>query len=261
MFCAGSDQIWNPYFGRTGMFNYLGFVEHDRTFSYAASFGVDHIPKEYQADVRQGLQHIKFLSVREDAGKRIVEELTGRTDVQVHVDPTLLLTPEEWDAVAEKPKQVIPEKYILTYFLGTVSPERREALEKKARELGCEIVALMDKQGPYYNNGPSEFLWLMKHAHLVCTDSFHGSVFAFLYGKPLVIFDRKGSGEDMSSRLKTLADRFDLHSCMASGDALPEIDLNPDYSKGYQALEKERERSKTYFDMVFQEAERLGLCD
>ena len=261
LYCAGSDQLWNPVVGRTGMFNYLGFTNSDRTFSYAASFGVDNIPEAHQESVCKGLQHIKFLSIREDAGKRIVEELTGRTDVQVHVDPTLLLTPEEWNAVAKKPRQVLPEKYMLTYFLGTVSPERRAALEEKARELGCGIVALMDRNGPYYNNGPSEFLWLMKHAQLVCTDSFHGSVFAFLYGKPLTIFDRQGSGEDMSSRLKTLADRFDLHNCMASGDALPEIDLNPDYSKGYIVLEKERERSKAYFDMVFQEAERLGLCD
>ena len=31
--------------------------------------------------------------------------------------------------------------------------------------------------------------------------------------------------------------------------------------KGQLMLEKERERSKAYFDMVFQEAERLGLCE
>ena len=260
LYCAGSDQIWNPYYGRSGMFNYLGFADYDRTFSYAASFGIDHIPEEYVADVRKGLEHIKFISVREDAGKRIVEELTGRTDVYVHVDPTMLLTAEEWDKVSKRPKQRLPEKYILTYFLGDVSEERKTVLRNKADELGCELVELMDKNGPYYNNGPSEFLYLIKHAAMVCTDSFHGSVFSFLYERPFVIFDRAGNGENMSSRLETLCSKFGLEYCMARGDEIPELSMTPDYSEGFAVLETERKRSNDYFKMVFEEAERLGLC-
>ena len=260
LYCVGSDQVWNPYYGRSGMFNYLGFAERDRTFSYAASFGIDHIPEEYLEDVRKGLEHIKFISVREDAGKRIVEELTGRTDVYVHVDPTMLLTAEEWDKVSKKPKHRIPEKYILTYFLGSVSEERKAALRNKADELGCELVELMDKNGPYYNNGPSEFLYLIKHAAMVCTDSFHGSVFSFLYERPFVIFDRAGNGENMSSRLETLCSKFGLEYCMARGDEIPELSMTPDYSEGFAVLETERKRSNDYFKMVFEEAERLGLC-
>ena len=260
LYCAGSDQVWNPTIGRSGMFNYLGFADYDRTFSYAASFGIDHIPEEYVEDVRRGLEHIKFISVREDAGKRIVEELTGRTDVYVHVDPTMLLTAEEWDKVSKKPKQKLPERYILTYFLGTVSEERKAALKNKAAELGCELVELMDKNGPYYNNGPSEFLYLIKHAAMVCTDSFHGSVFSFLYERPFVIFDREGSGENMSSRLETLCSKFGLEYCMARGNEMPELPMTPDYSEGFKVLEAERKRSEDYFEMVFEEAERLGLC-
>lgn len=259
LYCAGSDQVWNPLFGRSGMFNYLGFAERDRTFSYAASFGIDRIPVEYVENVRKGLNHMKFISVREDAGKRIVEELTGRTDVYVHVDPTMLLTAEEWDKVSKKPKQRIPEKYILTYFLGDVSEARRKNIERKANEMGCEIIELMDENGLFYNNGPSEFVYLIKHAAMVCTDSFHGSIFSFLYERPLAIFDRKG-GENMSSRLVTFSSKFGLQGCMARGDELPEISMTPDYSKGFAALETERESSKAYLDMVFEEAERLGLC-
>lgn len=260
LYCVGSDQVWKPTSPCCGPIHFLGFAERDRTFSYAASFGIDHIPEECVEDVRKGLEHIKFISVREDAGKRIVEELTGRTDVYVHVDPTMLLTAEEWDKVSKKPKQRIPEKYILTYFLGDVSEARRAAIENKAKELGCELVELMDKNGPYYNNGPSEFLYLIKHAAMVCTDSFHGSVFSFLYERPFVIFDRAGSGENMSSRLETLCSKFGLGYCMVRGDEIPELPMTPDYSEGFAVLETERNRSKDYFDMVFEEAERLGLC-
>lgn len=260
LYCAGSDQNWKPHYGRWGMFNYLGFAPTERTFSYAASFGVDKIPEEYQEAVRKGLNHIKYISVREDAGKRIVEELTGRTDVQVLVDPTMLLITQEWDEVVSKPKKKLPEKYLLTYFLGSVSEERRQAIQEKAAELGCEIIETMDPDSPFYAIGPGEFVWLIKHAALVCTDSFHGSVFSFLYGRPLAIFDRKGSGEDMSSRLRTLASKFHLEDCMVNGEKLPQLSPVPDYSAGYAALEEERAKSKAFLDMVFQEAERAGLC-
>lgn len=259
LYCAGSDQVWNPTCGRSGMFNYLGFAEYDRTFSYAASFGIEEIPEQYKEDVRRGLNHIKFISVREDAGKRIVEELIGRTDVQVLVDPTMLLTTQEWDAVAEKPKRKLPEKYLLTYFLGTVSEERRQAVEKKAAELGCETIWLMDKDSLFYAIGPGHFVYLIKHAKMVCTDSFHGSVFSFLYERPLAIFDREGSAENMGSRIRTLADKFSLESCLVKDNCIPDVQ-EVNYSAGYAALEEERQKSKAFLDMVFEEAERAGLC-
>lgn len=258
LYCAGSDQVWKPNSGRAGVLHYLGFAPYDATFSYAASFGVDRIPDEYVEDVRRGLQHIKFISVREDAGKRIVEELTGRTDVQVLVDPTMLLTTQEWDRVATIPKYRVPEKYILTYFLGSVSQERRNAIEEKAAQMDCQIVELMDKNSPYYVTGPGEFVYLIKRAALVCTDSFHGSVFSFLYGRPLAIFDREGSAEDMSSRIRTLSDKFHLESCLVTDNRIPDM-WEADYSAGYGVLAEEREKSKAFLDMVFQEAERAGL--
>ena len=259
IYCAGSDQVWNPTLGRTAIFNYLGFAERDRTFSYAASFGVDTIPDEHRDAVKKGLEHIKFISVREDAGKRIVEELTGRTDVQVLVDPTMLLTTPEWDEVAEETKQKLPEKYVMTYFLGEVSENRRQAVENKAAELGCEVIWTMDKGSPFYDVGPGHFVHMIKYAQMVCTDSFHGSVFSFLYGRPLAIFDRNG-GDDMSSRLVTLAKKFSLQCNLVKNDDLTNLSMKPDYSTGYLVLEEERKKSKAYLDMVFEEAERAGLC-
>ena len=260
LYCAGSDQNWKPTTGRSGPFPYLAFAEQARTFSYAASFGVDQIPEEYQAPVRKGLQHIKYISVREDAGKKIVEDLTGRTDAQVLVDPTMLLTAQEWDQVAKKPPIDVPENYLLTYFLGEVSEKRRAAIQARAMEQHCEIINLMDRSSPYYQFGPDAFLYLIKHASCVCTDSFHGSVFSFLYRKPLAILVREGSKENMNSRLETLVEKFSLQQCVASGDELPNMDIC-DYSEGYAALENERAKADDYLKMVFSEAERVGLCD
>lgn len=251
-YCAGSDQIWNPNFGRTGMFNYLGFAEREQTFSYAASFGVEEIPEEHKEAVRKGLQHIKHISVREDAGKRIVEELTGRTDVEVLVDPTMLLTTQEWDKILRAPKAKLPEKYILTYFLGPVSTERRAAIQQKADQMGCQIIEVMDKNSPFYAIGPDMFVYLIKHAQMVCTDSFHGSVFSFLYQRRLAVFDREGFGNNMGSRIDTLAAKFHLEHCRVKGNVLPGWDDEPDYTEGYKELETEREKSRAFLNTVFE---------
>ena len=253
LYCAGSDQVWNPTMGRGGSLDYLGFVPSERTFSYAASFGVEELPVEHRPAARDGMQHIRYLSVREDAGAEIVKDLTGRTDAQVLVDPTLLLTVEEWDRVAVMPKAPVPQKYVLAYYVGKLSEERRKLLAERAYDMGCQLIDVMDPEGPFYALGPDELVWLIKHAQLVCTDSFHGSVFSFLYGKPLAIFARQGKGPDMGSRMKTLVSKFSLEDCVAAEDVLPEYTAQPDYSAGYAALEAEREKSKTFLDRVFEE--------
>lgn len=254
VYCAGSDQIWNPAFFRSGMFNYLGFSDRESAFSYAASFGVDEIPEDYHEDVRKGLMHLKYISVREEAGKRIVETLTGRTDAQVVVDPTLLLSEQDWLFVAKKPSAPVPERYHLLYFLGHVPQSRNDAICRRAQETGHEIVDLLDPEGPFYQIGPDEFLYLLQHADTVCTDSFHASVFSFLFGRPLVIFERvdeSGVSTGMGSRLATFSETFHLENCLAQADQLPDIPEQADYSAGMEALEAERAKAHRFLRTVF----------
>ena len=104
LYCAGSDQVWKPGSGLAGKIQYLPFTDRERTFSYAASFGVDTVAEKYRQQVKTGLEHINHISVREDAGIGIIEDLTGRRDARVLVDPTMLLRADQWDQVAVKPK-------------------------------------------------------------------------------------------------------------------------------------------------------------
>ena len=69
---------------------------------------------------------------------------------------------------------------------------------------------ILDKNDPLYVSGPSEFLWLEKHAFLICTDSFHSSVFAILYDKPFVVFDREDSEKDILADKETMKTSFGI---------------------------------------------------
>jgi len=247
---VGSDQVWNPKFNRLREVDLLNNVDNNKRISYAASFGVSNIDDKSKEKVKKEISKFKAISVREDRGKEIIEELTDRKDVEVLIDPTMLLTYEEWDKVSKKPKQLDKlngKKYILNYFLGKLSNERMKEIERVAKENNCEIINILDKKNPFYECGPSEFLYLEKHAFLICTDSFHSSVFAILYGRPFIVFDREQEGvASMNSRLDTLINKFKLKNRRYNDKNITKENLNHDYTEAYKILEKEREKSKKF---------------
>ena len=246
-FVVGSDQVWNPNFGRLRDVDLLEFTESKRKISFSASFGVNKLSKEYNNKLEKDLKDFKAISVREDAGKEIIEDVVGRKDVQVLVDPTMLLTSEEWDKIAKKPKQLKSNKYILNYFLGELSEERKKEIERIAKENNCEIISILDKNSPFYQTGPSEFVYLERNAFLVCTDSFHSCVFAILYNRPFIVFDREDSYVKMNSRLDTLLKKFNLENRWYK-DKIIQEQLKIDYKESYSILEDERKKSKRFLE-------------
>ena len=239
----GSDQVWNPEY-RFKDFDLGDFSDNDKIFSFSASLSAENFPSYFRSDVvKKKLLTFKQISVREQRGKELLEKLTGRKDIEVLVDPTMMLTTEEWDEVAKKPKQLKSDKYILNYFLGDLSNERRKEINRIALENKCTVINILDKNDPLYKTGPAEFLYLEKNAFLICTDSFHSSVFALLYNRPFVIFDREYKNvRNMNSRFDTLIQKFKLKNRKFNGEITNE-NLNHDYSEAYKILEEERNRT------------------
>ena len=245
---VGSDQVWNPSFSsfRKKQVLLLTFLPPEKRISYAASFGVSELPEQWKDLYRDALKDYRAISVREKEGAQIVKELTGR-DVPVLIDPTMLLTVEDWRKV-EKPSPARKGKdYILTYFLGEQSPECRERIRNIARQHDLDVLELCDRSHPEeYVSGPSEFLDLFDHASLVFTDSFHATVFSILFGKPFVIHNRIQAGmENMGSRITTLLKKLDLE-CRLPGRVSDDKLFWCDYQRAYELLEVERQKAKDY---------------
>lgn len=239
---CGSDQVWNPTFGRFRDVDLLSFVEPSKRISFSASFGISELPKQYHEKAKKELSKFKAISVREDAGKKIIEDVVGRNDVEVLVDPTMLLNADEWDKVSKKPKMLKNNKFILNYFLGELSEQRKNEINRVAKENDCEVINILDKNSSFYACGPSEFLYLEKHAFLICTDSFHSSVFAILYNRPFIVFDREDNIVSMNSRLETLLSKFKLENRKYCGK-ITKNDLSCDYQESYKILDKERDKA------------------
>lgn len=244
---VGSDQVWNPNFGRLRKVDLLTIIPSYKRLTYAVSFGVTNLEysKLDKNLILKELLKFQKISVREDAGKKIVEELTGRNDVEVLIDPTMLLTADEWDEVSKKPTILKNDKYILNYFLGNLSDERRNEINRVAKENNCEVINILDKESPFYECGPSEFLYLEKNAFLICTDSFHSSVFGILYNTPFLVFEREDNNASMNSRLDTLLFKFKLEDRRYKGK-ITKKDLKCDYKEAYNILDKERIKSMNF---------------
>lgn len=240
---CGSDQILHPKWGMPYIHN-ISSVPYIKHIAYSSSFGVSKIQSEYVNEYQTYLNSIKSISVREDSGADIVKELTGK-DVPVLIDPTMMLTKEEWLKVAKKPKFYKKgEKFILTYFLGDVLQEYRKYIENFAKENNCEIINLeLHNTNKYWHyTGPSEFVWLINNCTAMFTDSFHGSVFSILMDTPFIVFDRDGNGAGMGSRIDTLLDKFKLNDRKYSNQTTQQV-LNIDYSHIEPILNIERKKS------------------
>ncbi len=247
----GSDQVWNYNFAIPDL--YFGKFKKNNVISYSASFGVSDIPKYLCKSYRQKLKNISNISVREEIGKKIINELLGKNDIEVLIDPTMLLTREDWEYVIKKPEMLNNKKFILNYFLGNLSEVRRIEIERVAIKNNCEIINILDIKSPFYQCGPSEFLYLIKNAFLICTDSFHSCVFSLLFDKSFVVFEREDEFSEsinkMNSRINNLISKFELQDRIFNGKITDE-NLNHNYKHSYKILEEEREKSKEFLKKV-----------
>ncbi len=182
---CGSDQIWNPVWLNPAYF--LTFTGKDKPkAAYAASLGVSRLPKKSKIrKIRNWIRDFRAISVREQEGADLLEQMTGRK-VPVMPDPVCLLSAEEWNEIAGKEPEGDP--YLLCYFIGN-NPAYWDRVRSLQQETGLRVLVLPVTAESYRSGfelldgaGPEAFLAAIRGATLFCTDSFHGFVFGTLYG-------------------------------------------------------------------------------
>lgn len=247
-FIVGSDQVWNPiWFNELKKEAYLlTFAKPEQKVCVAPSFGISELPEEWKPWFKEHLNTFPEISVREEDGAKIVKELTGK-DAVVLIDPTLMLDASEWREISEKPKRVdFSKPYILTYFLGRQSDKAKADVLKYCIQYGFVEYNLQELNGHYpYASTPGEFVYMIEHASLVMTDSFHACVFSFLFQKPFQVYSRAGNAINMMSRIETLLNKFNLERKYVESGLENDL-FECDYKGGYKKLKAERENFEEY---------------
>lgn len=261
-YLVGSDQMWNPWMlSPHYLLDFVPKKSKKAKYSYAASFGVDNIPTDKRKLYEKYLPQFDKIMVREPRAAELVKELSGK-EATVVLDPTFLLTQEEWRKFSLKSSSVKEyglKDYILCYFIGSPEFDHLKTVKELAKKLGLCVVLLPTKESDYQVDDANveivadacayDFVSLIDNAKLVCTDSFHAVVFSFLMGAALYTFPRfkKGDKYSQESRLHNIMTKFKLmDSVWDENKSTDEIiqHMSVDYSEGYAVLEREREKCK-----------------
>lgn len=251
-FVAGSDQVWNPNMNKLSSKYFLEFADKEKSIAYAPSIGVGELSPDASEKYSKWIDGIKYLSVREHEGAELIDELTGR-HAEVLVDPTMLLSREEWLQIAKPAKNKPDKKFILTYFLGGIPKEHQEEIYNLSKEHSMPIINLGDiSEEETYKTGPSEFVDYINSSSIFFTDSFHGVVFSILLDTPFVVYERVTATATMYSRIETILDKFDLRDREVKNIAFNEDIFSIDYSHTVPALAKEREKADTFLKNALQ---------
>ncbi len=243
-YIIGSDQVWNPIWYKYSplkkdMF-LLTFAKPEQKICFSPSFGIEELPQEWKEWFKKHLSTFNRISVREEAGAKIVKELTGK-DAEVLIDPTMMLDAAQWRKISRKPEKIDCDRpYILTYFLGKRSDRVNADLKKYAKQKNAVVYNLRDIENiNVYLADPSEFVYLFEHAELILTDSFHACVFSFIFKRPFLVYERQDNSGNMMSRLNTLLKKFDIERKYVDSGLDNDV-FECDYENGYKLLESER---------------------
>ena len=254
-FCTGSDQVWNSHWNEcVEKALFLDFVPKGKlVFSYAASIGLSELPENEIGLTKRLLEKYEHISVREDTGVKILQEL-GRTDAIQAIDPTLLMTKEEWEKYTNDKYE--GKDYILTYNLHHDSKidKYAQALSKKH---GIPVWNISYNWHDFVRKGHlcwcpyvEEFLGMIKHAKFVIADSFHATVFSIIFERPFVTITPEVASSRISSILNLLGigDR-NLQKFIDTSV----IEQPIDYTKVKSILAIEQKISMDYLRMALKE--------
>jgi len=254
---VGSDQVWNPGlnadFGRN---QYLATDlrnGQDRV-AYAASFGVSELPGACRGEYAAALRRFRRITVREETGAAICESLLS-VRPPVVLDPTMLLTAEEWRDAVVRGESAAEGPHIAAYWVRTVSQTDVDALAAFSRSRGVPVRLMSagplpkldfpDEVVPFVDADPFDFVRAIADSDAVVTDSFHGLQFATIFSRPFAALGDVSDPRSNASRLVDFCRRYGLGGRVQdiggfrNGEA-PHVDAG---ELDAQALEADRVRS------------------
>lgn len=194
VYLTGSDQVWNTSHNKgIEPVYYLDFVKKGKKVAYAASIGQKKIDPKYVDETRKLLSQYEAISVREKSAIELLNDIGINADAVL--DPTLLLTREEWCFYTRPFRSNRP--YVLVYSVE--SGDQDVTISRTARvianQINGEVIEVnyvgSHKQIPncdkrYYYATPDLFLSLLLGASFTVVSSFHGTAFSLNLNIPFI---------------------------------------------------------------------------
>lgn len=205
---VGSDQVWRPWcshYIENCFFDFIPPETKTKRIAYAASFGTDQweIDSEKTERIIPLAKHFDAISVREESGIPLVKNILGMEAVHA-LDPTLLLSSEDY-------LKLVPEDLLkndspkLTTYILDPNKEKRDTIKKYSN-----LLKLTEKKAGLIHkeriDSVEEWLADFATANVIITDSFHGTAFSIIFGKPFMVLKNPVRGNArIDSLLKSVS--------------------------------------------------------
>lgn len=223
---CGSDVIWTS--GDNSLELGVYFLNWGKPsmkkIAYAPSWGkpsIDELKVETKTKLASYLSKFDYVSVREKSGVDICNRL-GRNDAVWLPDPTLLISSDEWNEIAEK-SNTKATPYLLHYFVPyNKTMSCHGSVDAIKTKLSMQLVTIPDlsKQSTNGEVWPSPTKWIsaIRDSNFVVTNSFHGIVFCLLFHRPFLFTMLKGKDASKNERLFSLLAKFNLEGRILESD-------------------------------------------
>lgn len=170
-------------------------------------------------------------------------------DGQWVLDPVFLLPIEKWKEIMTPIEK--KEPYILVYDFES-NKEIERFCKEYAKEKGLKIYSINDTYPKMYADknfssaGPREFLSLIYNCDAFVSNSFHGTAFSIIFGKPVFVFNR--NRHKVNSRMESLTHLFGIEECIVPENFnITQYSAMPfDFEKINSIRLAELEKSKAY---------------
>lgn len=261
IYVTGSDQVWNSQYNEgVEKAYYLAFApKGKKKFSYAASIGMESFPEAEINETKNLLLEYSKVGVRESSAIKILSDI-GINDAEHVVDPTLLISNEEWTGMAKTDSFVKTEPYLLIY---TVEYSKKIIITEYAHEIAkkLNLKVYMVTAGGFRDDvdcdrifhfvSPERFLNLMSQADFIIASSFHGTAFSVKMNRQFLSI----SPDKFNSRVYSFLDSLGLADRIKK-DAYCPLDAidTIDYSEVNKCLAREIDKSQLFIDSILKDA-------
>ncbi len=256
VYITGSDQTWNPKHTKGDETFLLSFAPNNtRKISFSASLAGKNIDSSYRNSFTNLLSKYDNISIRDENGNGVIRELLGR-EVEVTLDPTLVLDRNEWSRFGNNSFQKFRGKKYIVFYLITHSfdstPYIYELLSELQKKTGFEVFSFSKIPNVYNikhtvcsDLSVEHFIQLYEQASYVVTSSFHGTAFAANFGIPMYsVVKDLGFSDD---RQASLLNKLGIENCLVPiGKVFKDIEPNYDIDIEQKKLATLRDKSIAY---------------
>jgi hypothetical protein len=254
VYICGSDQIWNypdNFIHRANIIHafFLDFGPRIvRRIAYAPSFSRNKCSEEFINYIRPLLARFDFVSVREPSGIAICKQ-AGYENPQCMLDPCFLLSSTDYlNLVNQNHRVNISERYIFLYILRneTIVPMNEVYNYAKEQNLKIKYVTNQSKkltECELLTPTIEEWIYLLKNAECVITNSFHGTIFSLLFEKKFIILPLMGRKyyTNMNERVEHILNIFNQKMRFRNSNIAEILDMDtPKIDEGILQKNKSR---------------------